>query len=189
MITYTTSTTPSDLNGILHLQKINLPAALTHEDIQNQGFVTVNHTPEQLKKLNDIEQHIIAKDGDSVIAYLLSMTQQSKADIPVLIPMFDVFDKIIYNGKTVSNYHYIVVGQACVDKNYRGQGIFDNCYTEYRHQLQHKYDFAITEIAASNLRSINAHKRIGFKEIHSYHSPDGVEWSVVLWDWHRPEHF
>ena len=46
-----------------------------------------------------------------------------------------------------------------------------------------KYDFAITEIAATNLRSLKAHRRIGFKEINTYLSPDKTEWVVVLWDW------
>jgi predicted GNAT superfamily acetyltransferase len=182
MIIYKTSQTEKDLLGILELQKNNLPANLTEEEISKEGFVTVMHNLNDLKKMNEIEQSIIAKDGDKVIAYLIAMTAKSKNDIPVLLSMFENFDKITFHGNVLSSYNYIVVGQVCVAKGYRGQGILDNCYAEYKKHFQNKYDFAITEIAAKNLRSINAHKRIGFKEVHRFIG-DGVEWSIVLWDW------
>ena len=184
MIEYTTSNTESDLKRILELQRANLPNALTSDEIQSQGFVTVVHSFNDLKKLNDIEKHIIANDNGKVVAYLLAMTQQSKADIPVLIPMFKMFEEIVYKDKPVSDYNYLVVGQVCVAKEYRGQGILDKCYDTYKNYFINKYDFAITEIDGRNLRSINAHKRIGFKEIHRYTS-DEREWSVVVWDWRK----
>ena len=111
------------------------------------------------------------------------MTSKSKADIPVLIPMFENFEKIRLRGKLLSGYHYIVVGQVCVAKGYRGQGILDNCYAEYKKRFKRKYDFAITEIATKNLRSVNAHKRIGFSEIYRYNVPGNEEWSIVIWEW------
>lgn len=184
MIQYTSSNTESDLSGILELQKTNLPDVLTPDEIKSQGFVTVVHSYNDLKKLNDIEKHIIAKDDDNVIAYLLAMTQQSKFDIPILIPMFKMFDEVIYEGKPVSDYNYLVVGQVCVAKEYRGQGVLDKCYDTYKNYFTNKYDFAITEIDGKNLRSINAHKRIGFKEIHRY-TTDKTEWSIVVWDWRK----
>jgi ribosomal protein S18 acetylase RimI-like enzyme len=181
MITYTTSKTENELLGILELQKKNLPTNLTEEEIFREGFVTVVHNFDALKKMNDIEQHVIAKDGDKVIAYLLAMTSKSKGDIPVLLSMFENFDKITFQKRKLSDCNYIVVGQVCVAKDYRGLGILDSCYDEYKKKFQKKYDFAITEIALKNQRSINAHKRIGFREI--YRFTDEVEWSIVVWEW------
>jgi RimJ/RimL family protein N-acetyltransferase len=79
----------------------------------------------------------------------------------------------------------MVVGQVCIDKEYRGKGLLDNCYTAYKEHFIHQYDFAVTEIASNNLRSLAAHTRIGFKEIHRYISPDQTEWCIVLWDWNN----
>ena len=183
MITYTTSDTSSDLEGILGLQKSNLRKGLTAHEIESQGFVTVDHTYEILEDLNKHERHIIAKDKSKVIGYVLAMTKHSKFDIPILLPMFQEFDKTFYKEKFISDYNYIIVGQVCVDKNYRGKGIFDNCYNSYMNHYRGKYDFAITEIASTNLRSLNAHKRIGFEEVHSYFGPDNTEWIIVIWDW------
>jgi L-amino acid N-acyltransferase YncA len=183
MIIYTTANSKNDLQGILNLQKRNLAPSLTSDEIQSQGFVTVDHSYEQLEKLNGYEKHIIAKENEKVVGYLLAMTKRSRLDIPVLVPMFELFDTISYNSKKISGYDYLVVGQVCIDKAWRGQGILDHCYAAYREHFRTKYDFAITEIASSNVRSLKAHRRIGFKEIKNYVSADKTEWVVVLWDW------
>src|SRR5689334_19148226 len=161
MIVYTTANGRKDLEGILALQKSNIAQSLTAEEIQNKGFVTVDHSYDQLKDLNNFERHVIAKDNDRVIGYVLAMTSHSKFKIPVIIPMFRAFDSISYGGRKVTEYNYIVVGQVCIDKEYRGRGIFDECYNAYKTFYSGKYDFAITEIAKTNHRSLNAHKRIG----------------------------
>ena len=111
------------------------------------------------------------------------MTAKSRNEIPVLVPMFEIFETLIFRGKSISEYNYVVVGQVCVDKNYREMGILDKCYSEYKLHLKDKYDFAITEISSRNSRSIKAHKRIGFSEIYKYASQDQEEWSVVVLEW------
>ena len=182
-LVFTTAASYKDLKGIIELQKNNLPVNLTNDIILKEGFVTVVHDLAVLKKMNDIEQHVICKDGDKVVAYLLAMTAAVQHDIPILIPMFDSFQKISFHGKPVADHNYIVVGQVCVDKNYRGQGVLDKCYLFYRDHFINKYDFAITEIATRNTRSVKAHQRIGFDEIYRYTSVDGEEWSIVVWGW------
>src|SRR4051794_13738098 len=63
MITYTTSKTKEDLEQILALQKQNLAAGLTIEQITSQGFVTVSHSFQDLHKMNEVEAHVIARDN------------------------------------------------------------------------------------------------------------------------------
>jgi ribosomal protein S18 acetylase RimI-like enzyme len=182
-LVYTTAASDKDLQGIIELQRDNLPVNLTHDIILKEGFVTVVHNLHDLQEMNAVEQHVICKGNEKIIAYLLAMTAAAQHDIPVLIPMFNLFRTILYHGKPVADHNYIVVGQVCVDKNYRGQGILDKCYDTYRNRFENKYDFAITEIATRNTRSIKAHQRIGFTEIYRYTSPDSEEWSIVVWQW------
>ncbi len=185
MVIYATVKSKEEILQVLDLQKSNLPQNLTEEQISTQGFVTVIHSYETLKKMNNIEPGIIAKKDERVIGYLLAMTQKSKNDIPILIPMFNVFDNMIYDNKKVSAYKYLVVGQVCIAKDWRGQGILDDCYIAYKKHFSDRYDFAITEIDRTNKRSVNAHLRIGFKIIHNYKDLSGVEWEIVLWDWRK----
>jgi L-amino acid N-acyltransferase YncA len=183
MIKYTTSQTSNELEQILELQKQNLATGLTAEQIASQGFVTVSHSFQDLLTMNAIEEHVIGKDNERVIAYLLAMTVRSRFDIPILLPMFEMFEQIEFQNKKVADWRYIVVGQVCVAEGYRGKGVLDACYAAYRNNFKDRYDFAITEINNRNQRSINAHKRIGFETIHEYHAPDGEEWNIVLWRW------
>lgn len=184
MITITTSST-KDLEGILELQKQNLKQNLAPAQITAQGFVTVSHSTDDLEKMHRYEPNIVAKDGDVIAAYVLAMTDQSKNDIPRLVEMYESFDDILYHEKPVSDYHYIVVGQVCVGYDYRGKGLFDECYQAYKDYFNGRYDFAITEIASINLRSMNAHKRVGFEVIYTYTDRTDVEWNVVVWDWNQ----
>jgi len=185
MIVYTTAKTDNDVRQIIELQKSNLPQNLTKEQKNSQGFVTVVHSYETLKKMNDAEASIIAKDDEKVIGYLLAMTNEAKSDFPVLIPMFKAFDEVVYNGKKISSFNYIVVGQVCIADGYRGKGILDDCYNAYKNHFRNKYDFAITEIHKTNLRSIKAHARIGFELAHRYKDPNGDEWEIVILDWRK----
>lgn len=184
-IEITQARTAADLEGIISLQQQNLAATLTDCEISSQGFVTVTHQLADLAQMNAIESHVIAKAGDKVVGYVLAMTPQSADNIPVLKPMFVLFQEIAFDNRKISDFKYLVVGQVCVDKMYRGTGLLDNCYAFYKKSFQDRYDFAITEIAANNLRSLAAHQRIGFRKIYCYTAPDQQDWVIVIWDWRR----
>jgi hypothetical protein len=183
MIQYTIATSDQHLQGILDLQKRNLAVNLDESEIRSQGFVTVLHSMVDLQKMNAIERHVIAVDDDRVVAYLLAMTPASRNDIPVLVPMFDTIESISFAGRPLAASSYIVVGQACVDKAYRGQGVFDDIYRYYRECFCGLYPFVITEIDVANTRSLRAHQRVGFETIKEYTAPNGITWHIVLWDW------
>src|ERR1017187_1499970 len=136
MILYTTVATDRDIQQIIALQQLNLPQNLSPEQKNSQGFVTVIHSFATLKKMNDAEASIVAKDGDQVIGYLLAMTTHTRHDIPVLIPMFQAFDEVIYEGQKISSFKYLVVGQVCIAEAYRGRRILDDCYTAYKKHFE-----------------------------------------------------
>lgn len=174
--------TGSELQGILDLQKENHLTEISEEEKAEQGFVTVRHNMNQLQLMHAIEPHVISKDGDKVIGYILAMTKDSRELVPVLVPMFNQFDQLSFGEKLLSTYNYMVIGQICVSKSYRGQGIFDKMYELYRSTFSDRYDFAITEIALTNFRSLKAHQRVGFRTIHEFEDMT-QKWAIVLFDW------
>ncbi|OOG75389.1 GNAT family N-acetyltransferase [Algoriphagus sp. A40] len=182
MILFKSAETPEELEGILSLQSRNLLQNISESEKEAQGFVTVHHSMDQLASMNTIARHLIAKDDEKVVGYILAMTKASKALIPVLVPMFEQFDKLNFGGKPVSDYNYLVIGQICIDKNYRGQGVFDRMYAAYGEMFSGRFDFAITEIAVSNVRSIKAHQRVGFEIIQEF-SDNTQNWAIVALDW------
>jgi hypothetical protein len=96
--------------------------------------------------------------------------------------MFQGFDTLQWKGRPVNEYAYYVMGQICIDKGYRGQGLFERLYHKHKDVYQSEFDFIITEVATRNQRSLKAHLRIGFETIDTY-TDNLDEWAVVVWDW------
>lgn len=173
-----------DVYQILSLQKENLKTNLSEEQIKSQGFVTVQHTFETLKKMNDAEPSVIAKSKNEVVGYCLVMLESFGNQIPELIPMFDIFKTITYQNKPLSNFNYFVMGQICISEKFRGVGLFSDMYQKLRTGFSSKYDFVVTEVATRNTRSLRAHEKVGFKKLHSYFDHETNElWEVIIWDW------
>jgi GNAT superfamily N-acetyltransferase len=176
-IHYKRASTLAELEQIRTLQLQNSSQNISSEEKLQEGFVTVQHSVALLEQMNSACAHIIAKDNDILVGFALVMLPDFRRQIAVLIPMFERIDELLPKDKT-----YVVMGQICVDKNYRKQGIFRGLYHFYREELQHQFDYLITEVATINIRSIQAHHAIGFKIIDTYHE-DGIEWNIILWDW------
>ena len=166
-----------ELEQILALQRRNLPRSLDARSIAEQGFVTVEHTLETLRKMHELEPSIVARDGASLAGYALVMPVACRALIPVLVPMFERLQKL--------QRHFYVMGQICVDAAWRGQGVFDALYLAHREHLRDRYEMVVTEISVRNPRSLRAHERVGFREIDRYRDTTD-EWVVVGWDWQDP---
>lgn len=179
---FRTAQNSEDFKGIIALQQANLLQNLSLETIQKEGFVRVCHSLGDLTKLNEFEKQLIAIQDKEVIAYILAMPPASRTSIPMLLPMFEQFDQIDWKGQKISSYSYLAIGQVCVAKEFRSQGLFANAYAAYKELFSKKYDFAITEISKKNLRSLSAHKKIGFQTIHTFQD-EYEEWDIVLWDW------
>lgn len=179
VIEYSTVNKNDELIQILSLQQQNLRHKNSFEEEQEQGFVTVRHDFELLKKMNEIIPHVIAKDIDKVIGYALVMSKHFRHQIPELQSMFDLLDTLIIHGKKLGTENFIVMGQICIDKDYRGKGIFQGLYKHYFDLYKPIYKYIITEVAERNVRSLQAHFKVGFKEVHRYDEP-GIETWVVL---------
>ena len=181
-VNITTATNDEHLHQILRLQKINLPKNLSQQEREQEGFVTVDHDFETLKKMNSPYPHVIALDGDQLVGYALVMLKSIRNDIDILKPMFEKIGGLTYNSVPLSNSNYLVMGQVCVDKDYRGQGIFYKMYNHLKATTQHDFDLLITEVSSLNTRSLKAHEKHGFTNILSYNAPDGHSWEILLWE-------
>lgn len=172
----------SEIEQIISLQKQNLPSVLDDDEKSKQGFVTVQHDFQLLKKMNLAEPGIIAKSNDEVVGYALVMLEIFKSEIPVLIPMFQLFEKLTFKNLPLNHYRFFVMGQICISKSFRGLGLFDKLYETMKTELNSKFDFVITEVSQHNQRSMKAHQRVGFETIHSY-SDQTDDWNILLWNW------
>ncbi|PRX56628.1 GNAT family N-acetyltransferase [Flagellimonas meridianipacifica] len=174
MIVYKQASTPRELEQILTLQQQNLPKSLSQNDMVKDGFLTVEHSLELLKEMNDMSQHIIAVENEKVVGYALSMHPKFAESIDILKPMFHEINKVV---KKRTNY--MVMGQICIAKTHRGQGLFRKLYSNMKTHLPDGFDTIITEVDTKNQRSMNAHRAVGFVELKNY-SSDGKDWSLII---------
>lgn len=171
-----------EVGQILELQAQNLAASLTPEVIASQGFVTVKHDPEVLLEMNRAYPSVIAKAGDALAGYCLVMPREFAPKVPILAPMFRMLDTLSWQGRSLRESRWFVMGQVCVAEAFRGQGVFDGMYRKLREVCRRDFDFVVTEVAERNTRSMRAHQRVGFETIHTY--PDdttGELWHVIAW--------
>ncbi|MBI3718443.1 MAG: GNAT family N-acetyltransferase [Sphingobacteriales bacterium] len=182
MLHSTLVSTDDELHQILHLQQLYLRGNNDATEEKEQGFVTVHHSFELLHQLHKMSPSVIVKDDNKVVAYALTMVNECRELIPVLLPMFNMLDQIIYNGKPLQEYRFYVMGQIGVHKDYRGKGLVKMLYDKHKEVYSPQFDFIVTEIATRNTRSTRAHEKIGFKTVHQF-TDSTDDWDIVLWDW------
>ncbi|MEN8789517.1 MAG: GNAT family N-acetyltransferase [Flavobacteriaceae bacterium] len=174
-IRYERSSSVDQLQKILDLQQRNLKSHVEPEEFNTEGFLTVNHTLDMLVRMQGECPHILARSGDKLAGYALCMHPVFADDIDVLRPMFRRIEKLIPKDKP-----YMVMGQICIDKPYRKKGVFRGLYEYMGSVLKPDYHLIITEVDQQNVRSLNAHHSIGFKDLLVYES-GGRIWHLIQW--------
>lgn len=179
----TTVSHPSQIEQIQRLQQQNLPQNISPQEYQEQGFVTCEHTLGLLSQLNHPYPHVIAVDDDHLAGYALVMLASERNALEVLIPMFDRIDTLRWEDQPINKITYFTMGQVCIDKQYRGQGLFYKLYDHMKEVMSPHFQLCITEVSSHNKRSLRAHANQGFQIIEKYNSPDGHPWEIIGWDW------
>ena len=182
MLQWTVVTTEDELVQIHNLNQKNLKTNLDDQTQNQEGFVTWLYSIDLLRKMHQLSPGIIVKDENIVAGYALTTLKEARSFHPDLDVMFNNLENVQYNRKSLSSYNFYCMGQICIAKEYRGRGIVSMLYQKHKEIYSNKFDFLLTEISTSNIRSMKAHEKIGFQSIYTY--KDKVdEWDVVIWDW------
>ena len=177
---------PTEIIDIMDLQALNLKQNITAEEAIDQGFLTAAYTIEYLQEMNSAYPSIIATVGDKVVGYVLVATKGIRKGHDLIEGLFDAIDACEYNGKLLSDVNYVVVGQLCVAKEYRGQDLVQKLYGHFRDCLSNEFTYLVTDVAKANVRSLKAHKKRGFQVINEL-TYGGFGWDIVLWDWNAAD--
>jgi hypothetical protein len=185
MTTLAVASSDQHLQQILALQQRNLVRAMTPEQQAVEGFVFAEHTLPTLQRMAAQSPQAIAVSEDRVVGYCLSMTLALQDELPSLRPMFEQFARCRYRERPLGDYRFIVGGQVCVDRAFRGQGLLARLYEQLRTALPVPCDLCVTEVATRNVVSLRAHEKMGFETISTY-SDGHEEWAIAAWDLSRP---
>jgi ribosomal protein S18 acetylase RimI-like enzyme len=172
----------SELQGIKALQQDNLKKNLSEQEAESQGFVTAEYSMDFLETLHRACPSIIAKDKETVAGYALVAVKSVRHHHELLSDLFNTVNKIVFKGRLLENTKYVIVGQLCVARDYRGLGLVKKMYDYYKTSLEEEFDYCLTDVAKGNIRSLKAHEKSGFRIIDTLEY-GGLKWDIVLWDW------
>jgi len=174
----------NDIEEILHLHRENHISALKESVLQENGFVTLELESSMLAAMSGPYKHVIAKSGGKLIGYALVFLKEPAQQVPLLEPFFASLESASYKKKLLKDWRYFVMGQICVQRNYRGRGVFSALYEELKRQMSNDFDLIVTEVSINNKISSAAHQKIGFREIQLSEVDPSAEWTLIAWDWH-----
>ncbi len=177
--------TKLELRQVLDLQRKNLRQHISAEEKSTQGFVTMLYSQELLEAMHDLAPSIIVKKEDKVVAFALVFMKEGRHLYADLEAMYVNLENLSWKEQPMNTYKIYVMGQVCIAKEFRGQGLFEMLYQKHKEVYSDQFDMIVTEISTSNYRSLRAHERIGFETIATYRDHLD-EWAVVVWDWSSP---
>lgn len=153
----------NDMEGIISLLKKN------HADYiedKSEGFVTTNITDEQLKRLIEVENGVVIAENDGkIIAFAFAAPWKYWSEWPFFSYMIEILPEFSFDGKVLSSETSYQYGPVCIDKDYRGEGIFEKVFEKSLSSMN-RFPVMVTFINKINPRSYAAHtKKVNMEEV------------------------
>ena len=172
--------TPTDFDGILHLQHQNLITTLQEKDL-SQGFLMIEFTREQLHTINGELGIFVAIHDKEVIGYLMAESIDFAVGWPLIAHMFNRLKEFTFDNVPLSSCKLFVYGPVCIEKKHRGQKILDGLFKVMLNTLQGQYDVGVAFVSALNPRSFNAHKiKLGMRIADEFEFNGQKYWTLVF---------
>lgn len=122
------------------------------------GFVTTPFTEELLTELIRDEKGIfVAREGDVIGGYCMAASWQFCSKWPMFQYMISRLHEVPYRDETLTMENSYQYGPICIDKPYRGKGVFQGLFQFALKEMSKKYPFMVTFVNKSNPRSVKAH--------------------------------
>ncbi|MEP1096357.1 MAG: GNAT family acetyltransferase [Cyclobacteriaceae bacterium] len=156
--------TPSDISGILALQKLYLHRSLSPEE-RKSGFVTTPFSREQIQNRVENNGLFVTEEGGQIIAYVFAGKWEFFEQWPIFPYMTSRFSNLKFQDFDISTASTFQYGPVCVDLAYRGKKVFNAVFEEMRLEWRKKFPLSITFINSVNEVSVKAHAKLGWEVI------------------------
>ena len=172
----------SDLPAIRALMAKYHRDTIAPEDMAD-GFVTTALSDEQFADLIVKERGVmLAKDGDTIAAFALAASWEYWQQVPIMQRMIDILPQMpAVDGVVLTRENTYQYGPVCVDKPYRGTGVFEGIFRASLAQYAGKYPVMLTFVNQINPRSYAAHTRkAGMAEVTTFDFNDNHYWMLGI---------
>ena len=151
--------TLQEREGVMALLRANHADNLGEAE-RRDGFVTTNMTPEQMTALIAEENGVtVARDGAGVAAFALAAPWGFWSQWPFFRNMIRILGNYRFGGVTLTEENSYQYGPVCVDRDYRGRGVFERVFAASLRTMEDRYPIMVTFVNQANPRSYAAHSR------------------------------
>lgn len=157
----------SDFDQVVTLQKANALLALP-EDARGDGFLSSDFTAEHFEQMAQSVDLVVAREAGKVIGFLCASTLDFNRNMPLPAAMMQRFPHLKIRSRNFDEVLSYITGPVCVEKSYRGQGVFEALYNKLFDATAMNYDVALAFIATSNPRSLKAHEKVNMNVIDQF---------------------
>jgi len=172
--------TLEDIEATLKLHAKYQIDSIKEED-KKDGFVTTAFTKEELTPLIEQEQGLfIAKEGDEVLAYVMSASWQFWSKWAMFQHMIKELPSLEYKGVQLSVENSYQYGPICIDKSVRGTEVLPRIFHFALEHMAKRYPILITFVNHINPRSYHAHvRKLGLDVIQEFEFNGNRYWEMA----------
>jgi predicted GNAT superfamily acetyltransferase len=147
---------PRDYSAILRLQSANFIGNLSIKE-QKEGFLSAEFSSQQVTEIaEDLGTTIAVWDG-AVVAFLCAFRNEFNHGSPVIAKMLESYDRVEFDGKSLSSYNSYVYGPVCIDRAYRRRGLLRGLYEAQKQELAGRFEVGVAFVSRTNPHSLHAH--------------------------------
>lgn len=155
--------TESDFPAIVDLQLRHLITNLSPDE-QADGFLSGYFDIPALHAANEDLCVIVCANSTNIAGFICLSTPAFKYSNDVAVAMLEAIQDAEILGRSFSEWKICLCGPVCIDRDYRGTGLFLKMYERIPAYAAH-CDLLVTLIAKTNGRSIAAHKKVGMSTV------------------------
>ena len=158
----------SDIEATLKLHAKYQVDTIDPED-KKDGFVTTPFSKEELTELIEQESGLfIAKDGDEVVAYVMSASWEFWSKWPMFAFMVQNLEGKSFKGIAITKNNSYQYGPIAIDKRFRGTVLLFEIFDFAREHMAKRYPMLVTFVNKINIRSYYAHKKLGLEVLSEF---------------------
>lgn len=148
--------TETDYDRIIELQSANYIAHLG-DDERRQGFLSAQFTPSQTAQIAEDLGTMVAVVNGRLAGFLCAFRKEFQTGSPVIAEMLRSYDRLSFEGRSLSAYKSYIYGPVCIAREYRGRGLLRGLYEAQKRDLAGQFDIGVAFVSRSNPHSLSAH--------------------------------
>jgi hypothetical protein len=171
---------PTDYPEIVRLNEANFIANLTEEE-REDGFLSAIFTEQQVAAMASDLGIIVAVVDARIAGFLCAIRNEFDHGSAVVAKMIASYERIEFEGVSLTSYRSYVYGPVCIDRAFRRRGLLRGLYEAQTQDLAGQFEIGVALVSRHNRHSLDAHViGLGMVEVGDFEVNGNVFATVVF---------